>query len=160
MFPFPQASPLLTKQGVEVSSVGENVVLRVGNVDLTMHYEHALALSAWVRQEASYIKKATGRAKVARSLGTLHDASAKAVPLPLQAGTAIHVRPKLHEYRRSDVSTYGRLVLIKIGLNTISLHFESAFTIAQWLRMRAKESRNRVGDTRHWSEIATDPKDD
>jgi hypothetical protein len=48
----------------------------------------------------------------------------------------------------------GRLVVARIGSNTFRLHFENALTLSQWLRMRAKESRNRAGDTRHWEEIA------
>lgn len=151
---FPQASPLL-KRSLEVTSKGENVILTIGNVDLPMHYEHAFDLSAWIREEAAFIKSGTGLGRVTRSLGMLHDDSAKAKPLPHQPGTAIHVKPKLREYRRSDVSSQGRMVLVLIGTNTVSLHFQDALKIAQWLRVRAKEARNTAGDTRHWSEIGS-----
>jgi hypothetical protein len=148
-----QVSPLLTKKNLAVSSKGENVLLQIGNTDLAMHYEHALALSKWMRQEAQWIKRGTGRGKVSRSLGILHDATPPpAKPLPY-LGAAIHVKPKLHSYRREDVSTQGRLVSVKVGASTFSLHYENALKVAQWLRVRAKESRNTAGDVRHWSEI-------
>jgi hypothetical protein len=151
---FPQQSPLLTKQGVEVSSKGENVILRIGNVDLPMHYEHALDVSRWIREEGQVAKSLTGRRRTMRSLGILEDAAAKPSALPPPApGVAIHVKPKLQDYRREDVRLEGRLVAIKIGRHTMRIHFESALKIAQWLRLRAKEARNRAGDTRHWSAI-------
>jgi hypothetical protein len=149
----PQASPLLTKQALAVSSKGENVVLQIGNTDLAMHYEHALALSKWMRQEAQWIKRGTGRSKATRTLGVMQDADGPRLkPLPY-LGAAIHVKPKLHSYRREDVSTEGRLVSVKVGASTFSLHYENALKVAQWLRVRAKESRNTAGDVRHWSEI-------
>lgn len=153
---FESVSPLLTKQGVEVSSRGELVVLQIGNVDLPMHYEHAFAVSKWIREEGQAIKRLTGLAKTTRSLGVLEDASAKAKPLPREAGAAIHVKPKLQDWQRSDVKSEGRLVAIKVGSKTIRLHYSNALKVAQWLRVRAKESRNRAGDVRHWAEIGSD----
>lgn len=150
---FAQSSPLLTKQGIAVSSKGENVLLQIGDTVITVPYEHAFALSKWMRDEAQTIKQGTTRAKTMRTLGIMHDASAKAQPLPHQAGTAIHVKPKLQRYQRSDVQRQGRMVLIKIGPHTISLHFESVLKIAQWIRVRAKEARNTAGDTRFWADI-------
>jgi hypothetical protein len=152
----PQASPLLTKQALAVSSKGENVVLQIGNTDLAMHYEHALSLSRWMRQEAQWIKTGRGRSKATRTLGVMHNVDAP-LPKPLPyLGAAIHVKPKLHSYRREDVSTQGRLVSVKVGASTFSLHYENALKVAQWLRVRAKESRNTAGDVRHWSEIGGD----
>jgi hypothetical protein len=153
----PQASPLLTKQALAVSSKGENVVLSIGTTDLAMHYEHALALSRWMRQEAQWIKSGRGRSKATRTLGVMHDIDAAPLkPLPYTQGAAIHVNPKLHSYRREDISTQGRLVSVKVGASTFSLHYENALKVAQWLRVRAKESRNTAGDVRHWSEIGGD----
>lgn len=153
---FPQSAPLL-KRGLEVFAKGEIVTLRIGNVDLPMHYEHALDISRWVRIEARDAKSLTGRSRTMRSLGVMHDADAKPLePLPYQAGTAIHSNPKLRAWRREDVTTQGRLVLIKIGATTISLHFENALQVAQWIRVRAKEAMRTAGDTgRHWSVIGT-----
>lgn len=155
MFPFPNSSPLL-KRGVEVSAKGENVILRIGNVDLPMHYEHALDISRWIREEGRAAKALAGRGRVVSSLGTLHDASAKEKPLPLysQGSAAIHVKTPLNKWRREDVFTQGRIVSIKIGGNVITLHFESALKVSQWIRLRAKEAKRIAGDTeRHWSII-------
>jgi hypothetical protein len=155
MFPFMQQQSPMLKQGVEVSSKGESVILRIGNVDLAMHYEHAFDVSRWIREEAAICKRATGRSKMVRTLGIMTDANAKLKPLSLpSSGVAIHVKDKQRSWKRSDVVAQGRLVLIKIGNTTISLHFESALKISQWIRLRAKEARNRAGDIRHWSEIA------
>jgi hypothetical protein len=153
---FQQSSPLMTKQSLEVSAKGELVVLRIGNADLPMHYEQALDISRWVRQEGQAIKRGTGRAVSSRSLGVLADADAKAKPMPYTAGTAIHSKPKLQSWRRENVWAQGRIVNITIGGSTLNLHFESALKVAQWLRVRAKEARNTAGDTRHWSEITGD----
>lgn len=142
----------MLKQSIEVSSKGELVDLCVGNVHLPMHYEHAFDMSRWIREEAALCKRATGKRRTTRSLGTLHDAR-KSPPLPYDRGVAIHVKEKKQAWRREDVTAQGHLVLIKIGATTISLHFESALKIAQWIRLRAKEAKNRAGDTRHWSKI-------
>lgn len=147
------SSPLLTKQGVKVYALGESVVLTIGNAPLSMHYEQALALSRWIRQEAKAIKRLTTRAKTMRSLGVMHDADAKPKPLPYQRGVAIHVKDKQHSWNREDVWSEGRLVATRIGRHTFKLHFENALKIAQWLRLRAKEAKSTAGDPRHWSEI-------
>lgn len=153
----PSSSPLFTKQGVEVSSLGENVILRIGNVDLPMRYEHALDVSRWVRIEARHAKSLTARPRTSRSLGIMHDADAKPEkPLPLTGGVAIHVKPKLQNWRREDVAAEGRVVAITIGNTTIKLHFENALKVSQWLRVRAKEAMNRAGDMRHWSTVETE----
>ena len=151
---FPQSSPLLTKQAMEVIAKGEHVILRIGNTDLTMHYEQALCLSRWMREEATYIKRGTGRGKTFRSLGTLHDANAKPPkPAPVAKGVSIHAKPKLLTWHRTDVKTNGRLVSAKIDGQVFEIHFETALKISQWLRHRAREAMANAGDTRPWYEL-------
>lgn len=151
---FQQASPLLTKQNVRVEADGENVFWWIGNTPIVMHYEHAFDVSRWMRAEAGAIKQAMGYGKTSRSLGVMHDAEAKPKRLaPRQRGPAIHVKPKPYQWDRRDVSTVGNRVSVKIGTHAAAVHFREALTLSQWIRVRAKQARNTVGDTRHWSEI-------
>ena len=57
---------------------------------------------------------------------------------------------------RISVHSEGDLVVIQLGNVTFKLPYEGAFTLSQWIRLKAKESKRRVGDTsRHWSVIGT-----
>lgn len=53
-------APLLQKQRVSVSDVGEMVKLTIGNATLEFHYETALQLSAWLRLHAKRAKRTAG----------------------------------------------------------------------------------------------------
>lgn len=149
------SSPLLTKQQVNVTCSGEVVRLHIGNASIAMHYEQALALSAMIRREAKAIKRAIGRAKTIRCLGTLEDLDARPRPIPYSPGTAIHVKTPLEKFNSQQVGSEGRLVRVQIGNNTIRTHFENALKISQWLRLKAKECQRIAGDTeRPWYTIA------
>lgn len=151
---FPQSSPLLTKGNLSVTSSGEDVFLNLGNQKLPMHYEHAMDISRWVRIEAGRIKSNLGLERTTRSLGILHDASAKPKRLaPRPRGPSIHIKRATYSWDRRDVYPNGRLVCIKVGPHVLSLPFRTALKVSQWIRVRAKEARNTAGDTRHWSEI-------
>jgi hypothetical protein len=70
--------------------------------------------------------------------------------------TAIHSKPPLLTRQNVVVESEGENVLVRIGNKTLTLHYESALQISQWIRMRAKEAKRRAGDmSRHWSAIAT-----
>jgi len=148
---FTQSSPLLTKQSIEVTSNGEAVILRIGNVDLPMHFEHAFDISRWIREEGTACKRGTGRARTTRSLGIASNAEEKQTPLPYTPGVAIHTPVIKRHWHRRDVYAVGRIVHFTIGNSTATLHFESALKIAQWIRVRAKEAQRTAGDVRHWS---------
>lgn len=63
--------------------------------------------------------------------------------------------PSLLTQQRLEVSTDGEMVAIQIGSSTLKLHYEDALKISQWIRVRAKEAKNKAGDrSRHWSAIA------
>lgn len=149
---WPITSPLFQKQNVSVISRGEYVVLQIGNTPIEFHYEHALDLSKWVREESRSIAKHYGDSKSLRSLGTLNPEPSP--PVPANAG--IHIKPKLLRWHRQDVTSKGRILTIKIGAHGFDIHYKVGLIIAQWLRVRAKEARNLAGDTRHWSEIGAD----
>lgn len=69
---------------------------------------------------------------------------------------AIHNTHPLLKPERIAVSSEGELVAIEIGNSTLRLHYTDALKLSQWVRVRAKESKRRAGDTsRHWSLIAT-----
>ena len=151
---FESVNPLLLKKEVIVGYRGETVVIRVGNVDLPMHYTHAFAVSGWIRAEGAKAKAKSGRAKTLRSLA-VPDSVTNNLPLPNERGNGpgIHVKEKLVTYKRSDVILEGKMVAITIGAQTLRLHYNSALKVAQHIRVWAKQARNQAGDTRHWSEI-------
>ncbi len=147
---------MLTQQDVEITSKGEIVTWRIGNVPLNIHYERALSLSDWMREEASNAKQEFGYGRTARGLGVLEDLGKKPKLAPRADGPSIHVKDKTLQLHRRNVTSQGSMVYVKEGRRTISLHFEDALKISQWLRLRAKECRNTAGDVRHWSDIAGD----
>lgn len=57
---------------------------------------------------------------------------------------------------RIAVESEGDLVVMRLGNVTAKLPYETALLLSQWIRVRAKEAKNRAGDTsRHWSLIGT-----
>ena len=64
------------------------------------------------------------------------------------------VRPPTVEATRIEVTSEGEQVKLTIGNATVGFHYETALTIAAWLRTRAKEAKARAGDTsRSWRAI-------
>lgn len=67
---------LLKKERIAVESVGDLVVMQLGNVTVKLPYETALLLSQWLRVRAKEAKRRAGDTSRHWSLlGTLHDAS-------------------------------------------------------------------------------------
>ena len=57
---------------------------------------------------------------------------------------------------RIAVESEGDLVHIHLGNVQVSLQYEAALLLSQWIRVRAKEAKRRAGDkSRHWSAIGT-----
>ena len=57
---------------------------------------------------------------------------------------------------RIAVESAGDLVHIHLGNVQVSLQYEAALLLSQWIRVRAKEAKRRAGDkSRHWSAIGT-----
>lgn len=51
----------------------------------------------------------------------------------------------------------GTLVAVRFGSAEAKLPYQAAFTISQWIRMRAKDSKRRACDlARHWSSISAE----
>lgn len=69
--------------------------------------------------------------------------------------TAIHNQPSLLTPQQIAVEASGENVLIHVGNSTLTLHYEAALQISQWIRVRAKEAKRQAGDmSRHWSALA------
>jgi len=67
---------LLMQQDVVVFAEGENVVLRVGNSDLTMYYQDALRISQFIRVHAKEAKRNAGdQSRHWSAYGVLGDAN-------------------------------------------------------------------------------------
>ncbi len=68
--------------------------------------------------------------------------------------TQIINKPSMLTPEKISVESSGENVLINIGNSTLTLNYIDALTISQWIRVRAKESKRRAGDTaRHWSTL-------
>lgn len=75
-------------------------------------------------------------------------------PVPASPPNAI-VKPPVLERQQVRVESVGEHVLVHIGNSTLTLHYESALQISQWIRVRAKEAKRLAGDmSRHWHAIA------
>jgi len=62
------------------------------------------------------------------------------------------VSKNLLKQERIAVESEGDLVVVHLGNVTVKLPYETALTLSQWIRMRAKEAKRAAGDTkRHWS---------
>lgn len=147
-------APLL----VEVKSVGEDVVLVVGSWNCRLHFETAVLLAAWLDEAAREAKAWTGNSKrLLRGIGTLHDASNPNwlnVGQPFTPGGVPRVIRDLVKHEQIEVKAEGGTVTLTAGTASMNLPHEAAQQVSQWIRVRAKESKTRAGDTaRHWSEI-------
>jgi len=61
-------------------------------------------------------------------------------------------RTDLLQKQRIAVSSEGDLVVMDLGNVQVKLSYETALLLSQWLRVRAKEAKQRAGDqSRHWS---------
>jgi hypothetical protein len=148
---------MFTRLAVEVQSLGENVELSIGNCHWVMHYTTALLLSVWMRRKAHLAKRhAQDVSQHWRGLAFLHDAEKgpdHGQPFnPLK--TARVVVNNLLTREHIDVRQEGISVVVRLRDSKATIPYEPAITIGQWLRVRAKQSKNRAGDTRHWSEIS------
>lgn len=67
----------------------------------------------------------------------------------------IHTKPALLKPEYVEVVSAGELVTIHFGNTPVSMHYEDALRISQFIRLRAKEAKRRAGDeSRHWSAVA------
>lgn len=63
-------------------------------------------------------------------------------------------RQALLQRERIAVLAEGDRVILKIGNSEMQMPYETALTLSQWLRVRAKEAKRTAGDTsRHWSAV-------
>ena len=60
MLILPEQAPLLARQRIDVTDVGDTVQIKIGNATLTLHYETALQLSQMVRLRAKAAKRRAG----------------------------------------------------------------------------------------------------
>ena len=58
--------------------------------------------------------------------------------------------------QRIEVRAQGDMVVLSIGNSDITMPYEAAIQLSQWLRVRGKEAKRTAGDmSRHWSVIGT-----
>lgn len=67
----------------------------------------------------------------------------------------VRVKPSLLTPQQVSVGSDGELVTITVGNSTLTMHYEQALKLSQWMRVRAKEAKRLAGDaSRHWSALA------
>ncbi len=144
---------MLTQQRIEVASIGENVTLAIGNWRRVMQYEVALLLAAWVHKHARDARHEARGGFALRLCGSMHDANN---PNAGQPDNPMHARPVHADIIKRNhirVSRERDTVVVAFGADAITLPYKAATTIAQWVRLRAKESKARAGNVEHWSKI-------
>ena len=56
--------------------------------------------------------------------------------------------------QRIEVRAAGESVVLAVGNGEITMHYETALQLSQWLRVRAKQAKRTAGDiSRHWSAV-------
>jgi hypothetical protein len=56
--------------------------------------------------------------------------------------------------QRIAVECDGELVKLHVGNSTLTMDYETAIQMSQWLRFRGKEAKRNAGDvSRHWSAL-------
>lgn len=148
-------SALFQQQRIAVTSVGENVVLEIGNWRRSMHYEVALLLSWWMHKHSRAARRWAGNGGFAmKACAVLTDAGKPDAGQPFTPGRVHPLNRDLLTLAQISVRQEGDAVAVKFGADEAKLPYKAALTISQWVRMRAKESKRRVGDTlRPWSVI-------
>lgn len=146
---------------VEVKSIGEDVVLAIGSWKRRLYFETAILLADWMDTCGREAKEWAGNSKrLLRGIGTLHDASN---PNWINAGQPFTpngvprvVRDVLKKHE-IEVKSDGGTVVITAGSAMATMPYEAALQISQWIRLKAKESKTRAGDTtRHWSKVVAE----
>ncbi len=144
---------MLTRQRIEVASVGESVTLAIGNWRREMCYEVALLLAAWMHKHAREARRWAGNSGFSmRACGVMHDAS-NPDPLPNNPMNVRPVHADLIKRNQISVRRDGDMVAVAFGGDEMKMPYKHATTLAQWVRLRAKESKRRAGDIAHWSKI-------
>ncbi len=146
---------LAQKTGVEVSCLGELVILRFGQVRYSIEFPLALKIAVVMKHEARMAKLSSGDESVLRICsGILHDASA---PKPKRKRFMDKLPEMLHA-QNVDVEARGQLVALSFGSSTREMHHRDASRLAQWIRLHGKLARDNAGEHAHWTKIATPEK--
>lgn len=146
---------------VQVESVGEHVALSIGNWRKELHYEVAVLLAAWMQECARDAKRWLGITREGlRGVGTLHDASNANWLAVGQPADPRHTRRVSRDTLRREqiaVRQNGADVDVNFGSALATIPHKAARSIAQMIRMKAKESKMRAGDNaRHWNAITAE----
>ena len=60
----------------------------------------------------------------------------------------------LMQQMRLGVEAEGALVKLTVGNSTITMGYETALQLSQWLRVRGKQAKKNAGDvSQHWSAV-------
>lgn len=136
------------QMGVEVSTAGELVVLKIGNLGFSLHFATALKLSLELLESGRTVRRLFGQKTNYRVAGALTDAAAEKVK---PSRFAAKPPPELKDV---GAEACGRLVRLRLGAINADMPFEAALAMSQWLRIRGKEARNSINEKENWHRIA------
>lgn len=144
-------SDLLQKTGVSVTCRGELVILFFGSHGYSIEFPLALQIAAALHHEARMARLTAGmQIGGYRCLGTLTDANA-AKP---KRKRFMEKLPELLRCKHVGVKAEGSMVAFRVGTATRRMEYDSARTIAQWLRVKGREAKQNAGESRAWRDIA------
>ena len=144
-------SSIAQAMAVEFATLGELVVISIGNVAFSVEFNVALRVSAEMLEAARTAKRAANDSnRRFRVAGHLQDVEAEKVALSRWNRAA---PPRL---KTQDVSVrpVGTQVAWRLGKTVAEIPYEAALTFSQWLRIRGKEARNNAKESANWLEIA------
>lgn len=144
---------MLTQQRIEVASIGESVTLAIGNWRREMGYEVALLLAAWMHKHAREARHFARGGFSLRVVGMMHDASNPNAGQPFNPLKVRKVHADIIRRNQINVRREADMVAVAFGHDEMKLPYKAATAVAQWVRLRAKESKRRAGDIAHWSRI-------
>jgi hypothetical protein len=137
------------RTAVEVAHLGELVVLRIGNVAVSLHFALALQTAADMRAKALLAKATAGVSTIRRTVvGILSDASADA-PTPNRWN-----RSHPPEIKFTACRDHGTQVQLVIAGRTATMGWEAALAVSKWLRVCGKVARNAAGEAAPWHQLA------
>jgi len=143
---------------VHAESVGEDVRLFIGTWQCRLFFETAILLASWLDECARDAKEwANTSTRFLKGVGTLHDASNPHwmnVGQPNDPRHVFRVNRDLLKKHEIEVRQEGATVVLDAKGAAATMPYAAALEIAQFIRVRAKESQQRAGDkTRHWSKV-------
>lgn len=145
---------VLSTERVSVASENDVVVLQVGRAQARFSYATASTIAQAMRVAAN---QAALTAKIPyaerQELRRFLPAEAEELSLPA-LGEQRRTTDSASKGLRWSVGVNGQLVVFDLGNVHMEFESDTAFTVAQWMRIRAREAKRWAGDPGHTLRIS------